>query len=47
MEVIFREANYDDIESIITLCNECFDENTSLEYAQENFKKTENRFSKR
>ncbi len=42
MEVIFREANYDDIESIITLCNECFDENTSLEYAQENFKKTEN-----
>ena len=42
MEVIFRKANYDDVEPIITLCNECFNENTSLKYAQENFKKTEN-----
>ena len=42
MEVIFRRATFDDVEPIITLCNECFDENTSLDYAKANFKQTEN-----
>lgn len=41
MEVIFRKALYNDVEEIISLCNECFQENTSLEYAKEVFKKTE------
>lgn len=34
MEIIFRNAIYDDLESIIKLCDECFDEKTSLEYAR-------------
>lgn len=42
MEVQFRKATFEDIEAIITLCNECFEENTSLEYAKEMFRKTEN-----
>ncbi len=42
MEVLFRRATFADVEPIIILCNECFDENTSLDYAKENFKKTEN-----
>lgn len=42
MEVKFRRATFDDVESIIALCNECFEEKTSLEYAKEMFKKTEN-----
>ena len=33
MNAEFRVANFDDIEGIIALCNECFDEKTSLEYA--------------
>lgn len=33
MNAEFRVANLDDIEGIIALCNECFDEKTSLEYA--------------
>ena len=41
MEVKFRRATFDDVESIIALCNECFEEKTSLEYAKEMFKKTE------
>ena len=41
MEIKFRRATFDDIESIIALCNECFEENTSLDYAKEMFKKTE------
>lgn len=41
MEVIFRKATFDDVEAIITLCNECFDENTPLDYAKASFKKTE------
>ena len=42
MEVIFRIAKLNDVEKIIDLCNECFNENTSLTYAKEMFKKTEN-----
>jgi len=34
MSVKFRIATSEDIENIIELCNECFDENTSLEYAK-------------
>lgn len=42
MEVIFRRANFKDVEQIVTLCNECFNENTSIESAKEKFKKYEN-----
>ena len=41
MDVKFRIATFDDVEAIIALCNECFEENTSLDYAKEMFKKTE------
>lgn len=34
MDIVFRKATYDDLEGIIKLCNVCFDENTSLEYAK-------------
>lgn len=34
MEVTFRPATAADLEDIIALTNECFDENTPLEYAQ-------------
>lgn len=42
MKVEFRLASINDVEGIITLCNECFSENTSLEYALKSFKETEN-----
>lgn len=42
MKVEFRKARLEDIEEIIALCNECFNENTNLDYAKEMFKKTEN-----
>ncbi len=41
MEVKFRLANFSDLESIIRLCNECFQEETSMEYATKIFKETE------
>lgn len=31
MEISFRKATFEDVESIIALCNECFDENTSIQ----------------
>jgi len=34
MEVTFRTATRADLEDIITLTNECFDEQTTLDYAQ-------------
>lgn len=34
MNVAFRIATLEDIDGIIQLCNVCFDENTSLEYAK-------------
>lgn len=40
MNISFRVATLDDVEEIIDLCNECFNENTSYEYAKESFKKT-------
>lgn len=39
-DVVFRRANIEDIEEIIALCNECFGENTSLEYAKRIFEET-------
>ncbi len=39
MNVIFRKAKTKDVEGIVNLCNECFDETTSLEYAKRMFKK--------
>ena len=42
MEVKFRKAVYDDVESIIKLCNECFFENTNIDYAKNVYTKTEN-----
>lgn len=42
MEVSFKVATANDIEAIIALCNECFNENTSLDYAKEVFAKTQN-----
>lgn len=42
MEVKFRIATKDDIEAIINLCNECFNETTSIEYAKNIFEQTMN-----
>lgn len=41
METNFRVATYEDVEAIITLCNECFNENTPLDYATRIFKENE------
>ncbi len=38
MNVLFRRATLEDIEGIVKLCNECFNENTSVEYATRIFK---------
>lgn len=40
MEVKFRIATEQDISDIIALTNECFDENTPLEYAQQAWQET-------
>lgn len=40
MEVRFKEATLEDVEAIITLCNECFEENTNYEYARQIFLQT-------
>lgn len=42
MEVTFRPATRADLEDIIALTNECFDENTLLEYAEKVWDQTEN-----
>lgn len=42
MEVTFRPATHADLEDIIALTNECFDENTPLEYAEKLWAQTEN-----
>lgn len=42
MEVKFRKANQDDIEGIISLCNECFNENTSIDFAKKIYSETMN-----
>ena len=40
--IIYRKAEIEDIDEIIELCNECFEENTSLEYARIVFLETVN-----
>lgn len=42
MEVTFRIATGDDVEDIIALTNECFDENTPLAYAEDVWQTTVN-----
>lgn len=42
MALEFRRANIDDIEGIVDLCNECFEENTDYKYARDVFQKTIN-----
>lgn len=42
MKVEFRIAEEKDIPGIVELCNECFDEITSLEYATKMFDQTKN-----
>lgn len=42
IDIKFRRATIDDIKGIIDLCNECFEENTSMEYATRVFKETMN-----
>lgn len=42
MNIIFRLAEEKDIEGIIKLCNECFTEETSLEYANRVYSETKN-----
>lgn len=42
MEVTFRKAREEDLEGMIRLTNECFEENTSLAYAQKIFAATKN-----
>ncbi len=42
MEVNFRIAKEEDIEEIIKLCNECFNEETNIEYAKRIYKENEN-----
>lgn len=41
MEVSFRIATFDDVENIIELCDECFDEKTNLDYAKRIYKENE------
>jgi len=41
MNLYFKKATFADIEGIIKLCNECFDENTQLDYAEKTFKENE------
>ena len=40
MKAQFRIANSDDVEGIIKLCNECFEEETNIEYAKKVFEET-------
>ncbi len=40
MAVVFRKVESKDIEEIVNLCNEIFEEKNSLKYAQEMFEKT-------
>ncbi len=39
MEVTFREMKKKDIPEVVALCNEVFEEETSLEYAMKTYKK--------
>ena len=41
MTLEFKIAKIQDIKNIIELCNACFNENTSLEYAEKIFKEND------
>lgn len=42
VKAVFRRADINDVEKIIDLCNECFDEDTSVDYAKNVFLETMN-----
>lgn len=42
MEITFKSMDLDDLEDTIKLCNECFEENTDLEYAKKVYLETRN-----
>lgn len=42
MDIYFKSATYNDVEDIISLCNECFEEPLDFEYARKIFKNSEN-----
>ena len=42
MDIEFKIATINDIEGIIKLCNECFNENTDLDYAKNIYLKIQN-----
>ena len=42
MNIEFKIATLEDVEGIIKLCNRCFDETTSLEYARRIYQENEN-----
>ena len=42
MEVIFKVAKENDLEKIVNLCNLCFNEKTSMEYATRIYDQTKN-----
>lgn len=42
MNIEFRIAKLEDVEEIIDLCNECFNESTSYSFAKQSFEKTLN-----
>lgn len=41
MNIEFKIATLEDVEGIIKLCNDCFNENTALAYAKKIYKETE------
>ncbi len=42
MNIEFRKATLEDVEKIISLCNECFNERTDLDYAKRIYQENEN-----
>jgi len=42
MNIEFKIATLEDVEEIIDLCNECFNESTSYSFAKQSFEKTLN-----
>lgn len=42
MNVQFKVATFDDLEGIIRLCDECFNEHTDLDYAKRIYRENEN-----
>ena len=42
MEITFKSMDLNDLENTIKLCNECFGENTDIEYAKKVYLETRN-----